>query len=83
MKAVIIREVRQFVCRSNLPMRAVYISMTFLSQLPLVNGDHNVAVQLVDCYISMFEKAIVAANGIFISYPFLKINFTSLTRLRS
>jgi hypothetical protein len=63
MKVVLVREVRQFVCRSNLPLRAVYISMSFLSQLPLSAGDHACAVQLVDCYISMFEKTIISANG--------------------
>lgn len=70
MKVVFVREVRQFVCRSNLPMRAVYISMSFLAQLPLSAGDHAFAVQLVDCYISMFEKAIVSTNGMHVTAIF-------------
>ena len=59
MKYVVIREVRQFTLLPNLSDRGLYVSMIFLSQVQLLPGDHEVASQLVDCYISLFEKCIV------------------------
>ena len=60
MKAVVVREIRQFVYRPGLPPRSLYIGMICLSQIPLMSGDHVVAVQLVECYLSMFEECITA-----------------------
>ena len=58
MKCVVVREVRQLIYRPNLPVRTVHSGIVFLSQVPLVKGDHDVAAQLVECYMSLFEKAV-------------------------
>jgi hypothetical protein len=100
MKLVIIREVRQLISRSNLIPRAVYSGILFLSQIKLSSSsstaggggaqENKVAIELVDCYVSLFEKAVtqdtlgsklLAAllTGINRAYPFLK-NKTSLTK---
>jgi ribosome biogenesis protein MAK21 len=58
MKCTIVREVRQLIYRPHLAVRAVHNGIVFLSQVNLVNGDHDVAAQLVECYMSLFEKAV-------------------------
>ena len=58
MKCVVVREVRQLIYRPNLAVRAVHSGIVFLSQVTLVKGDHDVAAQLVECYMSLFEKAV-------------------------
>jgi ribosome biogenesis protein MAK21 len=57
MKAIIIREVRIFINRPNLPIRTLFSSVLFLSQIPVTKAD-NVATQLVECFVSLFEKAV-------------------------
>jgi ribosome biogenesis protein MAK21 len=90
MKAVVVREVRQLIYRPGLSMRTVYNGIIFLSQVSLVEGDHEVAAQLVEAYMSLFEKAIkqnelksrllaVLLQGIDKSFPFLK-NKGSVTK---
>lgn len=82
MKLVLIREVRQLISRSSLIPRAVYSGVLFLSQIKLLSNENNVAVELVDCYVSLFEKAVsqdklgsklLAAllSGINRAYPYL------------
>ena len=58
MKGIIVREVRQLIYRPNLGVRVVHSGIIFLSQVTLVRGDHDVASQLVECYMSLFEKAV-------------------------
>jgi hypothetical protein len=58
MKCIVVREVRQLIYRPNLAPRAVHSGIVFLSQVQLVKGDHDVAAQLVECYMSLFEKAV-------------------------
>jgi hypothetical protein len=90
MKLVMIREVRQLISRSNLIPRAVYSGIIFLTQIKLNSQENKVAVELVDCYVSLFEKAVtqdtlgsklLAAllTGINRAFPFL-VNKTSLTK---
>jgi ribosome biogenesis protein MAK21 len=57
MKIVIVREVRQFLYRPNLKIRPVFNGIILLSQVQLTSkADHAVAVQLVEGYLSLFEK---------------------------
>jgi hypothetical protein len=57
MKIVIVREVRQFLYRPNLKIRPVFNGIILLSQVQLHSkADHAVAVQLVEGYLSLFEK---------------------------
>jgi hypothetical protein len=90
MKLVMIREVRQLISRSNLIPRAIYSGVLFLSQIKLSTNENKVAMELVDCYVSLFEKAVtqdtlgsklLAAllSGINRAFPFL-INKTSLSK---
>lgn len=83
MKTVVVKEVRQFVYRPGLPARAMYSGIVFLSQLQLSQSDHDVAAQLVECYVSLFEKAVAQEElrsrllsallaGINKAYPYLK-----------
>lgn len=58
MKCIVVREVRQLIYRPNLAVRAVHSGIVFLSQVILTKGDHDVAAQLVECYMSLFEKAV-------------------------
>jgi hypothetical protein len=58
MKSVVVREVRQLVSRPNLPPRATYSAVIFLSQMALSTAEQAVAVQLVEGYVSLFEKAV-------------------------
>jgi ribosome biogenesis protein MAK21 len=58
MKCIVVREVRQLIYRPNLGVRVVHSGIVFLSQVTLVPGDHDVAAQLVECYMSLFEKAV-------------------------
>jgi hypothetical protein len=90
MKLVMIREVRQLISRSNLIPRAIYSGILFLSQIKLTSHEHKVALELVDCYVSLFEKAVtqdtlgsklLAAllSGINRAFPFL-LDKTSLSK---
>jgi ribosome biogenesis protein MAK21 len=83
MKGVVVREVRQLISRSNLPPRAVYSGIIFLSQIALSAQEAEVSSQLVQCYVSLFEKAVTQDKlgskllvalliGINRAYPFLK-----------
>lgn len=56
MKIIIVREVRQFLYRPNLKIRPIFNGIILLSQVQLAKGDHAVAVQLVEGYLSLFEK---------------------------
>ena len=58
MKAVVVKEVKQLICRPGLPHRAVYSAVIFLSQVPLHHKDNEVATYLVEIYVSLFENAI-------------------------
>mmetsp|Transcript_26221 Transcript_26221/g.38852 ORF Transcript_26221/g.38852 Transcript_26221/m.38852 type:complete len:902 (-) Transcript_26221:36-2741(-) len=82
MKGVMVREVRQLISRPNLPPRAVYSGVLFLSQLTLSRAESEVAGQLVECYVSLFEKAVTQEqlgskllsallSGINRAFPFL------------
>ena len=62
MKVIVVREICRFIYRPNLPSRSVYVGMICLSQVPLMRGDHTVALHLVDCYLSIFESY-VALDG--------------------
>jgi hypothetical protein len=77
-----VREVRQFIYRPNIKLKSIFNGVIFLSQVTLVRGDHNVAAQLVECYVSLFEKAVkedelgsrllsALLTGINKSFPFL------------
>ncbi len=83
MKAVIVREVRQLISRPGLAMRVVYVAILFISQMHLKPEDSEVASQSVECYVSLFEKAVkqgemgsrlLAAllHGINRAFPFLR-----------
>ena len=83
MKGVVVREVRQLISRPNLPPRAVYSGIIFLSQIKLSMKDQDVSTQLVQCYVSLFEKAVTQDKlgskllvalliGINRAYPFLQ-----------
>ncbi|KAJ1432311.1 CBF/Mak21 family-domain-containing protein, partial [Ochromonadaceae sp. CCMP2298] len=56
MKMVVVREVRQFLYRPNLKIRPTFNGLILLSNVPLGPGDHAAAVQLVEGYLSLFEK---------------------------
>ncbi len=82
MKLVIVREVRQFIYRPNIKLKSIFNGVIFLSQVTLAHGDHLVAAQLVECYVSLFEKAVkedelgsrllsALLTGINKSFPFL------------
>lgn len=58
MKGVIVREVRQFISRPGLGVRSVYLGIIFMNQIELNQQDHLVAASLVECYVSLFEKAV-------------------------
>ena len=77
MKGVIVREVRQFLHRPQLPPRSLYVSINFVAFIHLTKKDMealpsssafsaaslDVASQLVECYISLFEKSITIPSG--------------------
>lgn len=90
MKSVVVREVRQLVSRPNLPPRATYSAVIFLSQMSLSTAEQAVAVQLVEGYVSLFEKAVTQEQlgskllaallaGINRAFPFL-VDKASLER---
>jgi ribosome biogenesis protein MAK21 len=83
MKAVVVKEVRQFIHRPNLNPKALYNGIIFLNQVQLTSYDTEVAEALIETYIGLFEKAVsqndlsskqlgALLNGINRSYPFLK-----------
>lgn len=82
MSPVVIREIRNFISRPHLAVRALFSSILFLSQIP-IKGDSIVAAQLVECYVSLFEKAVqreesgsrllyALLTGINRAFPFLR-----------
>lgn len=90
MKLVLVREVRQFISRPKLQPRALHSAITFLTQLPLHKNDSDVSLQLVECYIGLFELAIKRTDygsrllsnlllGVNRAFPFLG-NPQALTR---
>ena len=62
MKAVVVREVRQLIYKQSTgKIHAVFTSVVFLSQIVLSVMDASsaaVAGQLVECYMSLFERAL-------------------------
>jgi ribosome biogenesis protein MAK21 len=58
MKLVVIKEVRQLIYKSQTKLRTIFTSVVFLSSITLVSWDNEAAVQLVDCYLSLFESAL-------------------------
>ena len=60
MKVVVVKEVRQFTMRPNLPPRATYSAILLLSQIPVADArrDSEVAEHLIECYLGLFEKAV-------------------------
>lgn len=66
MRSVIIREIRQFISLPNLSLRIIYVSVLYLARIPLKIGSgtasvasaHEIAVQLVDTYVCLFEKVV-------------------------
>ena len=58
MKLVVIKEVRQLIYKSQTKLRTIFNSVVFLSSITLVSWDNEASVQLVDCYMSLFEKAL-------------------------
>lgn len=83
MKSVVIREVRMFIYRSNIKLSAIFTAVNFLTQIKLGDGDSAVALQLAECFLSLFEKALqakeegsrlltVLLNGINKSFPYLE-----------
>lgn len=90
MKSVITREIHQFIYRPNLNPKVIYIGIVFLSQIPLRKGDNELALNLVECYVGLFESVIkqqelqskllsVLLIGINRAFPFLR-NKMSLTK---
>jgi ribosome biogenesis protein MAK21 len=90
MKAVVVREIRQFIYKPNNKLKSIFNGIIFLSQVTLAKGEHAVATQLIECYMSLFEKAIkegelgsrllsALLTGINKSFPFLT-NTDSLGR---
>eukprot|EP01036_Dinobryon_divergens_P027227 gene27227-35958_t len=63
MKLVVIKEVRQLIYKSQTKLRTIFNSVVFLSSITLVSWDNEVSVQLVDCYMSLFEKALQDGEG--------------------
>jgi ribosome biogenesis protein MAK21 len=57
MKSVIIREIRQFISRPNLNPKSIYVAVTYLTTIHLSKKDNDISLQLIDCYIGLFEKA--------------------------
>ena len=83
MKGVVTREVRQFMSRANLPPRALYVAVTFLTHMRLHKNDQDVAVQLVECYVQLFEVTVnqgqsgsklltALLHGINVAFPFFQ-----------
>lgn len=81
MRSFIVREVRQLMNHS--PSKVVYVSVLFLSQIPLHKGDNEVALQLVETFIGHFERSVKEDTtksklqsallvGINRSFPFLE-----------
>jgi ribosome biogenesis protein MAK21 len=58
MKGVVVREVRQFLHRPHNKLKAVYNGVVFLAGVTLGKGDGAVAAQLVECYMSLFERSV-------------------------
>jgi ribosome biogenesis protein MAK21 len=58
MKAIIVREVRQFVYRPHNSQQAQYYATTFLNQIPLRRHETQIAVELIQTYFSLFETVV-------------------------
>jgi ribosome biogenesis protein MAK21 len=61
MKLVVVREIRNFIYRPNNKLSGVFRAVNFLGQISC-GGRHEVkvALQLAECYLSIFEKALDA-----------------------
>lgn len=92
-KSSVIREVRIFIYRPNTKLTAIFTAVNFLGQIhrsttnsfQATKQDSVLALQLAECYLSLFEKAITAKeegsrlltallNGINKVFPFLSDN---------
>lgn len=58
MKVVVIREIRQLIYKPQAKIKTIFNGVLLLGQLQLLSSDHAPALQLVECYMSLFEKAI-------------------------
>lgn len=61
MKNVIIYETKQFIYRSNNKLKSIYNTIIFFNQIKFDyhnSYDHLNALALIECYLSLFEKAI-------------------------
>ena len=94
LKSMVIREVRIFLYRPNTKFTCIFTAINFLGQIHLSTStsgsaatkqDRTLALQLAECYLSLFEKAISAKeegsrlltallNGINKVFPFLSDN---------
>jgi ribosome biogenesis protein MAK21 len=83
MKSIVVREVRQLIHRPAVSMRTIYSGVIFLSQIPIYKGDYEVSAQLVEGFVSLFEKSVkedelksrllsALLTGINRAFPFLK-----------
>jgi ribosome biogenesis protein MAK21 len=55
LKGVVVREVRQFLIRSNLSTQAQYFAVVFLNQITLSSKLKAVAADLINTYFTLFE----------------------------
>ena len=58
MRMVVVREVRQFLYRPNLKIRPIFNGIVLLSQVTLSRDDAPLALQLVEGYLSLFDKTV-------------------------
>jgi len=63
MKLHIVKEVKSLIYQTNTSPKAIFACTVYLTQMPLVpHRDAKVAEELIDCYVSLFEKALVNSN---------------------
>lgn len=61
MKLIIIKELKNFIYQPNLKIISIYHAVVLLLKIPVTFKDSaDVPLQLVDCYISLFDKALQA-----------------------
>lgn len=61
MRGIVVREIKQFISIVNMNPKVIYIGISFLSQIPLTSSSdskNTLPYQLVETYISLFEKVI-------------------------
>lgn len=63
MKLHIVKEVKSLIYQTNTSPKAIFTCTVYLTQIPLVpHRDAKVAEELIDCYVSLFEKALVNSD---------------------